>query len=245
MGSACLCRCSLKHLTYSTKQNSTSYGEWVQCPWHIHTLKGIKPRHIFEQAKRVHSLFNNLTIPDRYSIPQLQDLTASLQPFLTLIWCVRTTRFRGYTKKTAPFGFFECHPFSLRNTAQMFQRFIDEVLHSLHFCFGNLLVASATPEKNLQHFQSVLARLEQHGIVIKVTESVFGVSSLEFLGILMDSTGIRLHEKTIQTLRDFPRPTLLEMGCLHTPKKVYSIHFKNKGVNLWCTLHSHWVYMYI
>ena len=89
----------------------------------------------------------------------------------------------------------------------MFQRFIFEVLHSLHLCFSNILVASATPEKNLQHLQSVLVRLKQHGIVIKVTKSVFGVSSLEFLGHLMDSTGIRHHEKTIQTLRDYPRPT--------------------------------------
>ncbi len=53
-------------------------------------------------------------VPDRYSIPHLQDFTASLQEpqsFLIFIWCVRTTRFwwsqRIYVPKTTPFGLFE------------------------------------------------------------------------------------------------------------------------------------------
>ena len=47
---------------------------------------------------------------------------------------------------TTPLGLFEflCKPFDLRNAAQTFQRFIDQVLHSLHFCYAyinDLLIA--------------------------------------------------------------------------------------------------------
>ena len=65
--------------------------------------------------------------------------------------------------------------FGLRNAAQTFQWLIDEVLHGLHFCLGyidDLLVASATPEEDLQHLRLVLERLEQHGIVINVPKNV-------------------------------------------------------------------------
>ena len=72
------------------------------------------------------------------------------------------------------------------------------------------LIASRTPEEHLQHFRAVLEQLEQHGIIINVAKSVLGASSLEFLGHLVDSSGIRLLEKKVQAIRDTSHRKLRE-----------------------------------
>ena len=153
------------------------------------------------------------------------------------------------TAITTPFGLFEFQrmPFGLRNAAQTFQRFIDEALHGLDFCFGyidDILIASRTPEEHLQHLRAVLERLEQHGIIINVAKSVFGASSLKFLGHLVDSSGIRPLEKKVQAIRDFPLPTshrklreflgLINFYCRFVPHCASIVHPLNallKGSN--------------
>uniref|UniRef100_A0A1X7VBF8 Reverse transcriptase domain-containing protein n=1 Tax=Amphimedon queenslandica TaxID=400682 RepID=A0A1X7VBF8_AMPQE len=45
-------------------------------------------------------------------------------------------------------------PFGLRNAAQTFQRFIDRVLHGLHFAYSyinDVLIASKSGEKHKRH----------------------------------------------------------------------------------------------
>jgi len=60
-------------------------------------------------------------------------------------------------------------PFGLRNAAQTFQRFIDQVLRGLPFCYGyvdDLLIASSSQAEHLQHLQAVLQRLQDNGILV-------------------------------------------------------------------------------
>ncbi len=98
-------------------------------------------------------------------------------------------------------------PFRLRNA---FQRFIDEVLSGLHFCFSyinDLLIASSSSDEHLHHLRLVLEWLKAHGMMINVAKSVFGASSLHFLGHVVDSTGIRPLEGKVQVIQDFPQPT--------------------------------------
>jgi hypothetical protein len=49
--------------------------------------------------------------------------------------------------------------FGLRNAAQTFQRFMDDVLRGLDFCFAylNILVFSRSPEK---HLRTLFGRLQ-------------------------------------------------------------------------------------
>ena len=97
----------------------------------------------------------------------------------------------------------------MRNVAQTFQRFIDQVLHGLHFCYAyidDLLIASSSPEEHKQHLRLVLERLNEHGIIINPTKCVFGVDQLDFLGHHVDSMGIRPLEEKVHVIREFPRP---------------------------------------
>ena len=84
-------------------------------------------------------------------------------------------------------------PFGLHNAAQTFQRFMKKVLLGLDFAYVyiyDLLIASLSPVVHLEHLWSVFQRLDEHGIVINISKSSFGVDELDFLGHHVDATGI-------------------------------------------------------
>ena len=81
-------------------------------------------------------------------------------------------------------------PFGLHNAAQTFQRFIDQVLQDLHFCYvyiDDVLIASTNAEEHKQHFQLVLNHFQEYGVVINQSKCQFGVTQLNFLGYSVDS----------------------------------------------------------
>nr|VZI09926.1 unnamed protein product [Spirometra erinaceieuropaei] len=59
----------------------------------------------------------------------------------------------------------------------------------------------------MEHLATVFDRLQQFGVVLNPSKCVFGVSSLEFLGHLVDSHGIRPLPSKVAAIRDFPPPT--------------------------------------
>jgi cleavage and polyadenylation specificity factor subunit 1 len=69
------------------------------------------------------------------------------------------------TAITTPFGLFEFPfmSFGLRNAAQTFQRFMDEVLRGLNFCFvylDDILVFFRSLEEHKQHLRALFAQLQ-------------------------------------------------------------------------------------
>ena len=100
-------------------------------------------------------------------------------------------------------------PFGLRNAAQTFQRFMDQVLRGVPAAYDyidDVLIASATPEQHLKDLRTVFERLASHGIVINSNKCLFGVSNLDFLGHHIDRHGITPLPEKVQAVRDFPQP---------------------------------------
>ena len=105
---------------------------------------------------------NDVTTPDRYPIPHVQDFAshlagATIFPKIDLGRAYHQIPVQeSEIAKIAiitPFGLFQfcCMPFGLRNAAKIFQRFMDDICKDLDFVFVYLdyiLVASRSPFSN-------------------------------------------------------------------------------------------------
>ncbi len=167
---------------------------------------------------------NLITEPDKYPLPRMDDLSASLSG------CKFFSKLdlkQGYhqipmraedIKKTAiitPFGLFEYTrmPFGLRNSGQTFQRLMDRVLAGLEgvFCYlDDILVASPDPDSHRRHLRQLFDRLREYGLVLNANKCVFGQSAVEFLGHSVTGDGAAPLEDKTAAIRAFPRPTTVK-----------------------------------
>ena len=74
------------------------------------------------------------------------------------------------TAVVVPFGSYDSlvMPFGLRNSAQTFQRFVDEVkegLKGVYIYLDDILVASASEEEHWEHLRALFRRLDQYGLI--------------------------------------------------------------------------------
>ena len=164
---------------------------------------------------------NSRTVEDRYPVPNVQEFSSQLSGSKIFSRIDLVKAFHQIPvhppdiPKTAiitPFGLFEYvrMPFGLRNAAQTFQRFIDEVVRGLPYCFAyidDLLIASPDEATHKQHLHQVFSRLQQYGVQINVDKSEFGATSIDFLGHTVTPAGITpLHAKC-ESIVQFPKPS--------------------------------------
>lgn len=119
------------------------------------------------------------------------------------------------TAITTPFGLFEFTrmSFGLRNAAQSFQRFINEVLTGLDFIFvylDDILISSKDEQQHLKHLEILFKRLSQYGINIKPSKCIFGVEKLTFLGHEISSQGILPSTERVKVITEYPLPKTLK-----------------------------------
>ena len=163
---------------------------------------------------------NNITTPDRYPIPHLQDFAYKLEGCTLFSSIDLVKAFHQIpmaeedVHKTAirtPFGLFEFlrMPFGLRNAAQSFQRYVDHVTQELDFVFvfiDDILVASRDEKQHLKHLRLLFERLSKHGLVINPKKCTFAVSTLKFLGHRVSTEGLRPLPEKVQAICEYPVP---------------------------------------
>jgi len=167
---------------------------------------------------------NARTIPDQCPVPHIEDFAQTLyhRKIFSTIDLVRAynqipVRAEDISKTTitTPFGLFEFKymPFGLRNAAQTFQRFINEVSYGLDFCYAyidDILVASSTEEQHEAHLKQLFTRLSEYGVRINSAKCVFGVNKVQFFGYLVTEEGTQPLPEKIETIKNFPLPSTVK-----------------------------------
>lgn len=163
---------------------------------------------------------NRITVLDRYPVSHLRDFAHKLHGrtiFSTLdlerayFNILIAPKDREKMALITPFGLYEFNVmlFEYTNAAQTFQRFMDNVLRGLDFCFcyiDDILIALKIPEERRNHLTQILTQLQKHGLTIKQGKCVFGKSEAEYLGYQVTLTGIKSLEHRIRPILDYPKP---------------------------------------
>lgn len=117
-------------------------------------------------------------------------------------------------------------PFGLRNAAQSFQRFIEQITRGPDFCFDyldDLLVAKKNEEEHVVHLRLLMTRLEENGVIINPDKCQLGVQELIFLGHPLDYLGIKtLPDKVEAIFCFFEAPELSEIEKIPGVQKFVS-----------------------
>jgi Reverse transcriptase (RNA-dependent DNA polymerase)/RNase H-like domain found in reverse transcriptase len=163
---------------------------------------------------------NTITVPDRYPLPNLMDLSANMDGCTVFSKIDLVKAFHQVPiapedrKKTAvitPFGLFEYNymPFGLCSAAQTLQRLQDNLFRDLPFVFVYLddgRVASRNLDEHVDHLRAVFRILEDNGQAINLEKCEFAVPELDFLGHRLSAAGVTPLRDSLQVILDFPRP---------------------------------------
>ncbi|GBO17011.1 Retrovirus-related Pol polyprotein from transposon opus [Araneus ventricosus] len=98
--------------------------------------------------------------------------------------------------------------FDLRNAAQTFQRFIDQVLRGLD-CFAyvdDILVASEDLAKHKINLEKVFNRLKDYHLKINLEKCIFGQETIQFLGFQVSPGGVSPLPDRVKALTEYPLP---------------------------------------
>ena len=100
-------------------------------------------------------------------------------------------------------------PFGIAPAPALFQRTMDTILQGIPnvLCYlDDILITGSTQKEHLQNLEEVLKRLQYHGIRAKVQKCAFNKDSVEYLGHVIDKTGLHTSTKKVKAVQEAPLP---------------------------------------
>ncbi len=121
---------------------------------------------------------------------------------------------RKYTAFVTPSGTYEWTrvPMGLKNAPAYFQRAIQfKVLRELvgtvcEIYIDDIIIFGSTEEEYLQNLAKVLDRLKEHALLVHPGKCKFNLTSVEYVGHVINGEGLHFSREKLQKVADFPKP---------------------------------------
>ena len=170
---------------------------------------------------------NKVTEDDRFPLPVLKDLLMSLGggnavysslDLLSGYWQVPLApESREITAFSTPNGHYEWlrMPFGLKSAPITFQRLMNTLFAPMlgkhvYAYMDDVIIFSEDIPSHFKHLESVLLKLREAALKVKITKCEFLRKSLKFLGHVVDREGIHTMDDKIEAIKHFPTPKSVE-----------------------------------
>ena len=164
---------------------------------------------------------NPVLLADTYPLPRPDDLFAALaggKIFSKLdlkhayLQVPLDETSKQYTTINTPKGLYQYErlPFGVSSAPSLFQRTMENLLSGLNrvsVYLDDILVTGINEADHLQNLHVVLQALEEAGLTLKKSKCQFAVPSVEYLGHIIDATGLHPSESKVEAIRKAPTPT--------------------------------------
>ena len=140
-----------------------------------------------------------------------------------------TPRARDYLAIITPFGIYKPNrsPFGLKTSPSAFCFALNLIIGDLNFVnfyMDDIHVGGRTEKEMFENLKTVLQRLYENNLKIRLSKTKFFVSEIKCLGVIFSSTGKKLDPSKVQAIKEF--------GKLDSVKKV------QKFLGMMCYLSS-------
>jgi hypothetical protein len=167
---------------------------------------------------------NKLTVRDNFPLPLIDDCLEylnnkkvfSLLDLKSGFHQVRiSVESMKYTSFVTPDGQYEYlrMPFGLKNAPSVFQRFINKILKpfidsgKIVVYMDDILLASESLDEHLSLLSEVLHCIAVNGLELQVNKCQFAYNSIEYLGFVVSSEGIKPGTAKLAAVQQFPLPS--------------------------------------
>ncbi|MBW0574821.1 hypothetical protein O181_114536 [Austropuccinia psidii MF-1] len=102
-------------------------------------------------------------------------------------------------------------PFGLTNAPATFQNLVNDIFKFFLDVFvvvylDDIMVFSSSEEEHVKHVTSILQQLRENSLFAKASKCVFHASSVEYLGYVVSSEGLKMDSSEVQQILNWPQP---------------------------------------
>jgi len=168
---------------------------------------------------------NRITIPNRYPLPQMQELQDRIQGAQ---WFTKMDLKNGFhlirikeedewkTTFCTWYGLYEflVMPFGLSNAPATFQDMMNHIFRDmldlgLLAYMDDLLIYAKTVEEHDKIVQEILRRLRENKLAVSPDKCVWRQTEMEFLGYLIGREGIKMSQEKVEAILEWKSPSSL------------------------------------
>ncbi|MBW0581389.1 hypothetical protein O181_121104 [Austropuccinia psidii MF-1] len=141
------------------------------------------------------SIFSKIDLRGAYNLLRIKEGDEHLT-------CFRT-KYSSYEYLVMPFG--------LTNVPATFQTLVNDIFYDLLDIYvvvslDDIMVFSKYEEEHVTHVSTVFSRLRANNLFAKASKCLFHVTSIEYLGYVVYSEGLKMDQANVQQMLNWPPP---------------------------------------